>query len=126
MPILGVGIDIVEAARVERLLARHGERLLRRLFTAEERERAASYAHPSLHLAARIAAKEAAYKALSGDGRAHGVGWLDLEVTRLAEGRPGLRLHASAQRRMADLGATRCHLSITHAAGVAAAVVILE
>jgi len=126
MPIVGVGIDIVEAARVERLLARHGEKLLTRLFTPEERSRAAGYAHPFLHLAARIAAKEAAYKALSSDGRAHGVGWLDLEVTRHADGRPGLRFHASAQRRMAELGATRCHLSITHAAGVAAAVVILE
>jgi holo-[acyl-carrier protein] synthase len=126
MPILGVGIDIVEAARVERLLARHGDRLLSKLFTPEERARAASYAHPSLHLAARIAVKEAAYKALSGDGRAHGVGWLDLEVTRLSDGRPGLRLRGSAHRRMAELGATHCHLSITHAAGVAAAVVILE
>ncbi len=126
MPILGVGIDIVEAARVERLLARHGDRLLSKLFTPEERARAASYAQPSLHLAARIAVKEAAYKALSGDGRAHGVGWRDLEVTRLSDGRPGLRLHGSAQRRMAELGATHCHLSITHAAGLAAAVVVLE
>jgi holo-[acyl-carrier protein] synthase len=124
--VLGVGIDIVEAERVERLLARHGDRLLTRLFTPEERARAAGYTNPSLHLAARIAAKEAAYKALSGEGRAHGVGWLDLEVTRHPDGRPGLRLHASAQRRMAELGATRCHLSLTHAAGVAAAVVILE
>ncbi len=126
MPILGVGIDIVEEARVERLLARHGERLLEKLFTPSERDVAASYAQPALHLAARIAAKEAAYKALSGDGRAHGVGWLDLEVTRHADGRPGLRFHDRAQRRMAELGATRCHLSITHAGGIAAAVAILE
>jgi holo-[acyl-carrier protein] synthase len=126
MPILGVGIDIVEAARVEELLARHGERLLAKLFTPEERTRAATYARPFLHLAARIAVKEAAYKALSGDGRAHGVGWQDLEVTRHPDGRPGLRMREKALRRMAELGATRCHLSITHSAGVAAAVVILE
>jgi len=126
MAVLGVGIDIVPAARVEQLLARHGERALGRLFTPSERERAAEYAQASLHLAARIAAKEAAYKALSGDGRAHGVGWQDLEVRRYADGRPGLVFHGAAERRMAELGATRCHLSLTHAGGVAAAVVILE
>lgn len=126
MPVLGVGIDLVAASRVDRLLARHGVRALQRLFTPAERERAAGYAHASLHLAARIAAKEAAYKALSGDGRAHGVGWQDLEVTRHADGRPGLVFHGPAERRMAELGATRCHLSLTHAGGLAAAVVILE
>lgn len=126
MPVLGVGIDLVPASRVERLLARHGERALQRLFTPAERERAGGYTHASLHLAARIAAKEAAYKALSGDGRAHGVGWQDLEVTRHADGRPSLLFHDAAQRRMEELGATRCHLSLTHAGGVAAAVVILE
>jgi len=126
MGVLGVGIDIVPAARVDRLIARHGERALRRLFTAGERERAADYTHASLHLAARIAAKEAAYKALSGEGRATGVGWLDLEVRRFADGRPGLLFHGAAERRMQQLGATRCHLSLTHAGAVAAAVVILE
>jgi holo-[acyl-carrier protein] synthase len=126
MGVLGVGIDIVPAARVDRLIARHGERALRRLFTAGERERAADYAHASLHLAARLAAKEAAYKALSGEGRATGVGWRDLEVRRFADGRPGLLFHGAAERRMQQLGATRCHLSLTHAGGVAAAVVILE
>lgn len=127
MGVLGVGIDIVSASRVERLLARHGQRALRRLFTPDERDRAADYAQASLHLAARIAAKEAAYKALSGQGRAAaGVGWQDLEVRRYADGRPGLVFHGPAERRMAELGATRCHLSLTHAGGVAAAVVILE
>ena len=126
MAVLGVGIDIVPAARVERLLARHGERALQRLFTASERELAAVYAHPSLHLAARIAAKEAAYKALSGDARAARITWRDLEVRRYADGRPGLVFHGEAERRMTTLGATSCHLSLTHAGGVAAAVVILE
>ena len=126
MAILGVGIDLVQASRVEALLARHGERALRRLFTAAERERATEYASPSLHLAARIAAKEAAYKALSGGSGGSGVGWQDLEVRRLADGRPNLVFHGAAERRMKELGATRCHLSLTHAGGAAAAVVILE
>ena len=126
MSVLGVGIDIVPASRVDRLLSRHGERALLRLFTRGERERASGLADASLHLAARIAAKEAAYKALSGDGRAVGVGWLDLEVTRHADGRPDLLFHGAAAARLARLGATRCHLSLTHAGGVAAAVVVLE
>jgi len=126
MSVLGVGIDIVPASRVERLLSRHGDRALARLFTPGERERAAAFADASLHLAARIAAKEAAYKALSGDGRAHGVGWLDLEVARHADGRPSLLFHGPAQAKFRALGATRCLLSLTHAGGVAAAVVILE
>jgi len=126
MSVLGVGIDIVPASRVDRLLSRHGERALQRLFTPGERERAAVFVSPSLHLAARIAAKEAAYKALSGDGRAAGVGWLDLEVIRHADGRPDLLFHGPAAECLERLGATRCHLSLTHAGGVAAAVVILE
>ena len=126
MSVLGVGIDIVPAARVDQLLARHGDRALARLFTPRERERAASVVSVALHLAARIAAKEAAYKALSADGAAHGVGWLDLEITRHDDGRPELVFHGAAVRRMAELGATRCHLSLTHAGGVAAAVVVLE
>ncbi len=126
MAVLGVGIDIVPAERVEQLLARHGERALARLFTSAERERARLLAAPALHLAARIAAKEAAYKALSVDGRAINVGWQDLEVTRLADGRPELVFHNAARRRYDELGASHCHLSLTHAGGVAAAVVILE
>jgi len=124
--VLGVGIDLVPASRVDAMISRHGERALRRLFTAAERERAAEYAQASLHLAARIAAKEAAYKALAGDFGASGIGWQDLEVRRAADGRPDLVFHGAAQRRMEALGATRCHLSLTHAGGVAAAVVVLE
>jgi holo-[acyl-carrier protein] synthase len=111
---------------VDQLLARHGERALVRLFTPAERERASIFVQPALHLAARIAAKEAAYKALSGDGRAAGVGWLDLEVVKHADGRPNLAFHGAAKKRFDALGVTRCHLSLTHAGGVAAAVVILE
>jgi len=126
MSVLGVGIDVVPATRVEQLLARHGERALARLFTPAERERAAPLVNAALHLAARIAAKEAAYKALSGGGAATGVGWLDLEVERHADGRPYMVFHGPAEARMKALGATRCHVSLTHAGGVAAAVVILD
>ena len=64
--IIAVGIDMVEIARVERLLASKGEHALRKLFTDAERAYATSRPRPALHLAARVAAKEAAYKALRG------------------------------------------------------------
>jgi len=124
--VLGVGIDIVPIARVEELLARHGDRALRRLFTAGERTLATTQAFPAVHLAARIAAKEAAYKALSGDEDARGIGWTDIEVERRDDGRPLLRFHGKAAARFRTLGGTSCHLSLTHAGGVAAAVVIIE
>jgi holo-[acyl-carrier protein] synthase len=124
--VLGVGIDIVPIARVEGLLARHGDRALRRLFTHGERGFAATQAHPAVTLAARVAAKEAAYKALSGTEDARGIGWTEIEVERLADGRPVLRLHGRAASRLQALGGTRCHLSLTHDGGVAAAVVVIE
>ena len=121
-----MGIDIVPIGRVEALLARHGERALRRLFTPGERTFAATQALPAVHLAARIAAKEAAYKALSGDEDARGIGWTEIEVERQPDGRPLLRFHGRAASRLQTLGGTRCHLSLTHAGGVAAAVAIIE
>jgi holo-[acyl-carrier protein] synthase len=124
--LIGVGIDIVPIARVEALIARHGERALQRLFTAGERELARTQAFPAINLAARVAAKEAAYKALSGDENARGIGWKEIEVERLDDGRPILRLHGTAAERFRALGATHCHLSLTHSGGVAAAVVIIE
>lgn len=124
--VLGVGIDIVPVERIASLLERHGERAMRRLFSDGERAFAATQAHPAEPLAARLAAKEAAYKALSGDETARGIGWREIEVERQADGRPLLQLHGAAAERFRALGGTRCHVSLTHAGGVAAAVVIIE
>ena len=126
MAVIGVGMDIVAVARVEALLARHGDRAMLRLFTPGEQAYARGMASPGLHLAARVAAKEAAYKALSGDELARGIGWRDIEVERLSDGRPILRLHGKARERFKLLGATQSHVSLTHAGGVAAAVVVIE
>ena len=126
MGVIGVGIDIVPVERVEALLARHGDRALRRLFTEGERAFAATQAHPAEPLAARLAAKEAAYKALSGDETDRGIGWTEIEVERQADGRPFLRFHGRAAERLRAVGGTCCHLSLTHAGGIAAAVVVIE
>ena len=124
--ILGVGIDLVDVARAERLLAAKGERALARLCT--DREAAYVRAHPAVaaSFAARLAAKEAAYKALAGSDEARGIGWRDIEVERAADGKPSLVFRGLARARAEALGVTRVHLSMTHTDLSAGAVVVLE
>jgi holo-[acyl-carrier protein] synthase len=124
--ILGLGLDLVDVARVEALVARHPARAAARLFTEGEWGYAATKARPALHLAARFAAKEAAYKALAGSAEARAIGWRDLEVVRGVDGAPALVLHGRAEARARVLGVRAIHLSLTHTADTAAAVVILE
>lgn len=119
--IVGLGVDVVAVGRVAELLARHGERFTQRCFLPGEIHRRGD----AEHLAGLLAAKEAAFKAL-GTGWGSGVGWHSVEVTRRGVGGPALRLHGAATQRAAAQGAGRAHLSISHAAGVAVAVVVLE
>lgn len=123
---IGIGIDVVPVSRVEELIARHGDRALQRLFTPSELAKARDLAHQTLFLAGRIAAKEAAYKALSAEGADLGIGWQSIEVERLADGRPQLILRGPALARFNALGAARCHVSLSHDGGIAAAVVVIE
>jgi holo-[acyl-carrier protein] synthase len=124
--IIAIGIDMVDIARIERLIASKGDHALRKLFTDAERRYATSRPRPALHLAARVAAKEAAYKALRGTREARAIGWREMEVTLATDGSPSLLLHGGAARRAIELGVTRVHLSLTHTAGSAAAVAVLE
>lgn len=123
---IGIGIDVVPVQRMQELLDRHGERALNRLFTPAEIARAGDLAHKVLFLAGRLAAKEAAYKALSAEGADLGIGWQSMEVERLEDGRPRLILRGPALARFNALGATRCHVSLSHDGGIAAAVVMIE
>jgi holo-[acyl-carrier protein] synthase len=123
---IGIGIDVVPVQRMQELLDRHGDRALQKLFTPSEIARAKNLAHQVLFLAGRVAAKEAAYKALSAQGADLGIGWQSIEVERLEDGRPRLVLHGPALARFNALGATRCHVSLSHDGGIAAAVVVIE
>jgi holo-[acyl-carrier protein] synthase len=123
--IVAIGIDLVSVERVHGVLARHGERASRRLFTAAELAECAGRADADRCLAARFAAKEAALKAL-GTGKQPGVRWTDLEVARDAAGRPALRVYGGARERAGRLGATRIWVSLTCAGGVAGALVVIE
>jgi holo-[acyl-carrier protein] synthase len=89
--VIGVGVDLVDLERIARLLADKGEQAMLRFFTDGERAYLASRPEPTGHAAARIAAKEAVYKALQSLPGARGVGWREIEVVR--EGLPHALRH---------------------------------
>src|SRR3954471_4373544 len=124
--IVGIGIDAIEIDRVGRMFADKGERMLQRLFTGDELSYIKDRAAPAQHIAVRLAAKEAAYKALSGNDLARGIGWRDIEVFSREDGSPELRLHGRAQHRYGELSAGAIHVSLTHSQTTAIAVVIVE
>ena len=114
--IVGVGIDVVDVERFTRQLERVPA-LVDRLFTEAEKGLAPA------SLAARFAAKEAAAKAL---GAPVGLVWTHATVRRLEDGQPVLDVTGSVAARAAELGVDRFHLSLSHDAGIASAVVIAE
>jgi holo-[acyl-carrier protein] synthase len=121
--ILGIGTDLVAIARVEDLLSRHQERFLSRVFTPAERGDCLNRARPAMHLAARLAAKEAAMKAL-GTGWGFGVRWLDIEI-RSGDGTPpSLSWTGAAGARAEALGIRQTLVSLSHDGGYALAVVV--
>ena len=123
--IVGLGMDVVEIARIQRILegpAARVERFLGRCFTPAERAFCDGVHDRAARYAARFAAKEAASKAL---GAPPGIGWHDVEVRR-GRGAPAVELRGAAREAAARLGAQRTFLTLTHDAGVAAATVILE
>jgi holo-[acyl-carrier protein] synthase len=117
-PGLGVGLDLLEIARLERALERR-PRLAMRLFTDAERAYAASRARPGQHLAARFCAKEAVAKALGLEAWS----FRDIEVVSTG-GAPSVALHGSVAERAAELG-VRVSISLTHTGSEAAAVAII-
>ena len=123
--ILGIGLDLVEVARVRASVRRSGERFAKRVFTPDEIAYCAGRARKFEHLAARFAAKEATLKAL-GTGITGWASMQEVEVVHDAAGRPEIRLRGGVLRRARSLGVKATHLSISHTEGVAAAVVVLE
>ncbi|HEY2379442.1 MAG TPA: holo-ACP synthase [Gemmatimonadaceae bacterium] len=124
--ILGIGVDIVEIDRMRAMLDTSGEKLIARIFTDGEASYAQARAEPALHFAARAAAKEATYKALSGNHLARAVGWREIEVCLRDDGAPYLVLHGRAEQRATEMGVTRALISLTHSKSAAVAVVVLE
>ena len=114
--IVGVGIDVVDVARfIAKLEAT--PRLAERLFADTER------VLPPNSLAGRFAAKEALAKAL---GAPVGLHWVDAVVVKDVVGKPSWELHGSVAMRVEQLGIRSLHLSISHDAGIASAIVVAE
>ncbi len=93
--IIGIGIDLVDMRRIERLIQKFGDRFIHKVFTEEERTYAENAATPLHAYTNRFAAKEAAVKAL-GPGMRAGMGWQDSEVSRAPTGAPALYFHRRA------------------------------
>jgi holo-[acyl-carrier protein] synthase len=100
--IIGFGSDITDIRRIEKVIGRHGERFLERIFTEKERARAERKAKRVETYAKRFAAKEACAKAL-GTGIRSGVWWRDMGVVNLPSGRPTMQLTGGALRRLEAL-----------------------
>lgn len=117
MSIVGVGVDVVEVARLEKALARTPT-LRKRLFTDAEVE-----GRSIESLAARFAAKEAVAKVLGAPGH---LAWRDAEVVTAERGRPTLVVHGAAAEVAAGLGIRVWHVSLSHDGGMATAMVVAE
>ena len=124
--IVGVGIDLVEIDRVEHMIDSLGDRMYRRLFSESEANYIRNKPLPAQHAAVRLAAKEAAFKALAGNELARRITWRDVEVVSDSHGIPAIKLHGTAHRRAREMGVTRIHVSLTHSRDSAAAVVVLS
>lgn len=125
MNVLGVGVDLVDLERVGRLLSNKGEHAMQKFFTDEERAYLGTRPDPTGHAGARIAAKEAVYKALQSLPGARGVGWREIEVTRDDDGRPAIRLHGLAARLAEENGGLVVQVSLTHSATSAGAIAMV-
>jgi holo-[acyl-carrier protein] synthase len=127
--IIGIGNDITDIRRIEKVIERHGERFLARVFTDTERAKAERRRRSVETYAKRFAAKEACAKAL-GTGIRGGVWWRDIGVVNLPSGRPTMQLTGGALKRLEALTPAGCDaridLTITDEGPMAQALVIIS
>jgi holo-[acyl-carrier protein] synthase len=125
MSVLGIGVDLVECARIEHSIKRFGDRFLNRVFTAGEIEYSKSMKYPARHLAARFAAKEAVSKAF-GTGIGKAMGWRDIDVRKKPSGEPFLVLTGGAEKLAMQRGVKNLLITLSHTDHHAMAVIVLE
>ena len=113
---LEAGVDIIEIDRIEAALARHGRRFLDRVYTELEQAQCGGRVES---LAARFAAKEAAFKVLGTR-----FGWREVEVMRQPSGKPALVFYGPAKEMADKLGVKQSSVSLSHSRGNAVAVVV--
>jgi len=123
--IFGIGTDIADISRFQRFIDQNNEALLRRMFTEQERSVCGAGRTSASRFAARFAAKEAFLKAL-GTGLRDGLSWQDMEVVNDELGKPDLHLSGRALELYNEKQISRVFLSLSHDAGCAIALVVLE
>jgi holo-[acyl-carrier protein] synthase len=125
MRVLGIGTDIIECLRIAKMIERHGELFLTRVYTPHEIDYCTARKAATQHYAGRFAAKEAVLKAL-GTGWTRGIQWRDIEVRNEMGGRPRIALGGAAREHCERLGISEMLISIspcrTHAMAYAMAV----
>ena len=125
MSVIGIGIDLIECARIQRSIDRFGDRFLHRVFTDGEIEYSMSMKFPERHLAARFAGKEAVSKAF-GTGIGKAMGWRNIDIRRRPSGEPFLVFSGPAQELAAKRGVTSALITLSHTEHHAMASVVLE
>jgi holo-[acyl-carrier protein] synthase len=123
--ILGIGIDIIEVARITASLEKFGERFGQRILLPDEMAYCLSHKHPAQFVAARFAAKEAISKAF-GTGIGAQLGWQDMEIRKKESGEPFVILHGKGKKLFETRGAENLLVSISHTQNYAAVVAVLE
>lgn len=123
--IVGIGVDIAEISRFEKIIERHAERFCERILCGPEREQFERRNRSASFLASRFAAKEAVSKAL-GTGIAEGIGFHDLEIINNELGKPDIRFHGQARAVIEQRGILRSFLSLSDEKHYAVAMVVLE
>lgn len=120
MEIVAHGIDLVDCPRIEQMIQRHGERFIKRVFTAAEQAYAQANKNDIEKLAGRFAAKEAILK-LMGTGWRGRIAWTDIEIVNNAAGQPEVTLSGEVEKIAEQLGIRHISVSITHTANFAIA-----
>jgi holo-[acyl-carrier protein] synthase len=125
MTINGIGVDLIECARIQQSLDRFGDRFLKRVFTKGEIEYSMSMKFPARHLAARFAAKEAVSKAF-GTGIGKSMGWKDIDVQKKPSGQPFLVFSGGAEQLAMERNVKQALITLSHTDNYAVAMVVME
>jgi holo-[acyl-carrier protein] synthase len=125
MSVLGIGVDLVECARIQHSIDRFGDRFLHRVFTDGEIAYSMSMKFPARHLAARFAAKEAVSKAF-GTGIGKAMGWRNIDVQKKPSGEPFLVFSGPAQELATQRAVTAAFVTLSHTEHHAIACIVLD